>query len=133
MSGSGSNDERRNKEAIDPDISLEHTISTINSLPDDTMNSLSFDADEQKKERKRRKLQKRDSSESKRNKSVLHTHPLNQTSATESSKRLTKALKEIYKNDVLPLEQKFNLYNFCLPTNAGIQDSEFDAKPMVLR
>jgi GTPase SAR1 family protein len=123
----GRQDKRR---IIDPNISLEHTIGTIHSVTDDEgiMPSLSLDMDENMDDSNYKKRRK----ESKRKKSILHSYPMHQTAASESSRRLIKGLKEIYKTHVLPIEQKYNLYNFCLPTNAEIQDSEFDAKPMVL-
>jgi hypothetical protein len=85
----------------------------------------SWIADDSKKEHTRPK------SRTKRKKSVLHSYPVN-PSISESSSRIISQLKLLYKKKVMPIEQKYGLYNFCLPTNEEIQDSEFDAKPMVL-
>ncbi len=104
---------------------LEHTISTVHSIVDDG------DDDKSNVNGCKRKTYK-EPKQNEKKKSILHTYPVHQTAASEKSKKLIKKLKEIYKNDVLPIELKFNLYNYCLPTNAAIQDSEFDAKPMVL-
>jgi len=114
---------------IHPNLTLdgENTISTIHSsdpLQDDSFQVITNDGKNEK--------EAPESKAPKRKKSVLHTYPENQSTATAASRKLIKSLKEIYKNDVLPIEQKFGLYNFCLPTNAEIKDSEFDAKPMVL-
>eukprot|EP00571_Detonula_confervacea_P000662 CAMPEP_0172322696 /NCGR_PEP_ID=MMETSP1058-20130122/46632_1 /TAXON_ID=83371 /ORGANISM="Detonula confervacea, Strain CCMP 353" /LENGTH=641 /DNA_ID=CAMNT_0013038507 /DNA_START=80 /DNA_END=2005 /DNA_ORIENTATION=+ len=50
-----------------------------------------------------------------------------------SSKHIVKRLKELYHNHVLEAEKKYHLhFNFCLPTDGEIKDSEFDATPMVL-
>ena len=51
----------------------------------------------------------------------------------ESSQYIVKRLKELYHTHVLDAEKKYHLhYNFCLPTDGPINDSEFDATPMVL-
>ena len=78
--------------------------------------------------------QQKNNTSSKKNdrSSISQTYPFHQLAESEFSKTLIKKLKEIYKNDVLPVEQRFNLSKFCLPTSEEIQDSEFDAKPMVL-
>lgn len=52
--------------------------------------------------------------------------------ASHESKAIVAAIKEIYKAKVLPLEKKYQLHSLCLPTSGAIQDSEFDARPMVL-
>ena len=52
--------------------------------------------------------------------------------ASEESKAIVTAIKELYKTKVLPLEKKYLLHSLCLPTSGAIQDSEFDARPMVL-
>lgn len=52
--------------------------------------------------------------------------------STEESKRIVQAIKGIYKSKILPIEKKYNLHSLCLPTSGAIQDSEFDARPMVL-
>ena len=50
-----------------------------------------------------------------------------------SSKHIVKRLKELYRNHVVEAEKKYHLhFNFCLPTDGEIKDSEFDATPMVL-
>ena len=50
-----------------------------------------------------------------------------------SSKYIVERLKELYHNHVLEAEKQYHLhFNFCLPTDGEIKDSEFDAKPMVL-
>lgn len=41
-------------------------------------------------------------------------------------------LRELYKTKVLPIERKYHMYSFLLPTGGPIQDAEFDARPMVL-
>jgi len=51
---------------------------------------------------------------------------------SRNKNKLISNLKEIYKESVLPIERKFQLDSFCLPTNGEIQDAEFDARPMVL-
>ena len=116
--------------------SLAHTVSTIHM--DDT-SFPSIDGGDLNKKRRKDKDERNEASEldqsktkSKSRSNILHTHPIHQKSISENSRNLIRKLKEIYKNDVLPIEQKFNLYNFCLPTNEAIQDAEFDAKPMVL-
>jgi GTPase SAR1 family protein len=50
-----------------------------------------------------------------------------------SSKFIVKKLKELYHNHVLEAEKRYHLhFNFDLPTDGAINDSEFDASPMVL-
>ena len=50
-----------------------------------------------------------------------------------SSKYIVKKLKELYHDYVVEAEKKYHLhFNFCLPTDGEIKDSEFDATPMVL-
>lgn len=68
---------------------------------------------------------------SKRRPSAFQSFP-KESVASKTSQVIVENLKNIYKAKVLPIEKEFNLYNFCLPTNSEIQDSEFDAKPMVL-
>ena len=80
---------------------------------------------------KRPKEDAQPKSRTKRKKSVLDSYPVN-SSVSESSSRIILKLKHLYKEKVMPIEHKYGLYNFCLPTNEEIQDSEFDAKPMVL-
>ncbi len=63
-------------------------------------------------------------------KNILDAYPY--SSASDVSKRIITQLKSVYKLKVKPIESKFDLYSFCLPTNAPMQESEFDAKPMVL-
>ncbi len=52
--------------------------------------------------------------------------------ASKESKAIVSAIKDLYKTKVLPLEKKYQLHTLCLPTSGAIQDSEFDARPMVL-
>ena len=50
-----------------------------------------------------------------------------------SSAYIVKELKELYKGHVVDAEKNYHLhFNFCLPTDGEIKDSEFDATPMVL-
>lgn len=50
-----------------------------------------------------------------------------------SSAYIVKQLKELYKGHVVDAEKNYHLhFNFCLPTDGEIKDSEFDATPMVL-
>jgi len=50
-----------------------------------------------------------------------------------SSQFIVKQLKELYKGHVVDAEKSYHLhFNFCLPTDGEIKDSEFDATPMVL-
>ena len=50
-----------------------------------------------------------------------------------SSVYIVKQLKELYKGHVIGAEKSYHLhFNFCLPTDGEIKDSEFDATPMVL-
>ena len=50
-----------------------------------------------------------------------------------SSAYIVKQLKELYKGHVVDAEKSYHLhFNFCLPTDGEIKDSEFDATPMVL-
>ncbi|KAL7545618.1 hypothetical protein ACHAWF_008974 [Thalassiosira exigua] len=50
-----------------------------------------------------------------------------------SSEYIVKNLKELYHNHVVEAEKQYHLhFNFCLPTDGEIKDSEFDATPMVL-
>ena len=119
----------------DPNISLENTLSTIHSIEDDQNQNTTFenhDGDVFKKKRRNDDTLNETTESKRKKKSILHSYPVHQTRATETSMKLTQALKEIYKKHVLPIEERFELYDFCLPTNAEIQDSEFDAKPMVL-
>jgi hypothetical protein len=64
-------------------------------------------------------------------KSILEAYPMHKN-ASDASRNIIVQLKSLYQNRIRPIEHKFNLYNFCLPTNAEIHNSEFDAKPMVL-
>ncbi len=136
-------DEDRATAAVDDsNISFEHTMSTIHSLAEEEpsrdtttiFDTVHGDAFKRKRRTANSTLNEttQSSSTKRKKKSVLHTYPVHHTSATETSMKLTQALKKIYKTHVLPIEQRFALYDFCLPTNAEIQDSEFDAKPMVL-
>jgi len=70
----------------------------------------------------------------KKKKSALQsrTAATKQSNATKTSRKIVVQLKELYKQHIKPIEAKYGLYNFCLPTNAEMHDSEFDAKPMVL-
>ncbi len=63
-------------------------------------------------------------------KNILDAYP--NSSASDVSKKIITQLKSVYKLKVKPIESKFDLYSFCLPTSAPMQESEFDAKPMVL-
>jgi len=65
----------------------------------------------------------------KRRKKILEAYPMHQN-ASDTSRKIIQQLKSLYRDQVRPIEQ--NLYNFCLPTNAEIHESEFDANPMVL-
>lgn len=50
-----------------------------------------------------------------------------------SSTFIVKRLKELYQSHVLDAEKRYHLhFNFCLPTDGEIKESEFDATPMVL-
>lgn len=50
-----------------------------------------------------------------------------------SSAFIVKRLKELYQSHVLDAEKRYHLhFNFCLPTDGEIKESEFDATPMVL-
>jgi hypothetical protein len=50
-----------------------------------------------------------------------------------SSAFIVKRLKELYQSHVLDAEKRYHLhFNFCLPTDGEIKESEFDAAPMVL-
>ena len=50
-----------------------------------------------------------------------------------SAKFIVQRLKELYKNHVVDAEKQYHLhFNFRLPTDGEIKDSEFDAAPMVL-
>ena len=50
-----------------------------------------------------------------------------------SSTFIVKRLKELYQSYVLDAEKRYHLhFNFCLPTDGEIKESEFDATPMVL-
>mmetsp|Transcript_40616 Transcript_40616/g.85285 ORF Transcript_40616/g.85285 Transcript_40616/m.85285 type:complete len:610 (-) Transcript_40616:249-2078(-) len=50
-----------------------------------------------------------------------------------SSKYVVERLKQIYHKHILKAEKRYHLhFNFSLPTDGEIKDSEFDAKPMVL-
>ena len=50
-----------------------------------------------------------------------------------SAKFIVQRLKELYKNHVVDAEKQYHLhFNFSLPTDGEIKDSEFDAAPMVL-
>lgn len=68
----------------------------------------------------------------KKTKGLIDTFANKQIHATNASRTIIEKLKDLYKIKVKPIEQAFGLYNFCLPTNAELHDSEFDAKPMVL-
>lgn len=50
-----------------------------------------------------------------------------------SSSFTVKRLKDMYQSHVLDAETRYHLhFNFCLPTDGEIKESEFDATPMVL-
>jgi len=66
-----------------------------------------------------------------RKKSILHSNPMRATSC-DASRELISKIKDLYRGRVLPIEQKYGLYEFCLQTDGPIEDAEFDAKPMVL-
>jgi len=56
-----------------------------------------------------------------------------QNAEDASSKYIVNRLKEVYHKHVLKAEKRYHLhFNFCLPTDGEIKDSEFDATPMVL-
>lgn len=50
----------------------------------------------------------------------------------ETSKAIVTELRDLYKEHVLPIEQKYNLHSFLLPKGGEIRDSEFVANPIVL-
>ncbi len=70
----------------------------------------------------------------------LHPAPSREETSEEmndaddaSSKYIVKRLKELYRDHVVEAEKRYHLhFNFCLPTDGPIKDSEFDATPMVL-
>ena len=66
-----------------------------------------------------------------RKKSILFSNPMGATSCDASRQVITK-IKDLYKRVIMPIEHKYGLYDFCLQTDGPIEDSEFDAKPMVL-
>ncbi len=50
-----------------------------------------------------------------------------------SAKFIVQRLKELYRNHVVDAEKQYHLhFNFSLPTDGEIKDSEFDAAPIVL-
>ena len=50
-----------------------------------------------------------------------------------SYKDIVQKLKALYHDHVVEAEKRYHLhFNFCLPTDGEIKDSEFDATPMVL-
>lgn len=50
-----------------------------------------------------------------------------------SSRYIVDRLKRMYHDDVVEAERQYHMhFNFCLPTDGEIKDSEFEAKPMVL-
>lgn len=50
-----------------------------------------------------------------------------------SAKFIVQRLKELYRNHVITAEKQYHLhFNFSLPTDGEIKESEFDAAPMVL-
>lgn len=50
-----------------------------------------------------------------------------------SSKFILERLKDLYRKHVLKAEKRYHLhYNFGLPTDGELKESEFDATPMVL-
>lgn len=56
-----------------------------------------------------------------------------QDASMASSEYIVKQLKELYHSHVVEAEKRYHLhFNFCLPTDGEIKDSEFDATPMVL-
>ncbi len=78
-----------------------------------------------------------------------HYHPLMPSVSTESTstdsgngilsaddasaKFIVQRLKELYRNHVVTAEKQYHLhFNFSLPTDGEIKESEFDAAPMVL-
>lgn len=65
--------------------------------------------------------------------SALSSTSARQANSTSTSRTMINKLKTLYGSKVKPLEERYGLYNFCLPNgNAELNDSEFDAKPMVL-
>jgi len=65
---------------------------------------------------------------------VITTHEQNNLDEElEVSKYIVGRLKELYKNHVLEAEKQYHLhFNFCLPNDGELKDSEFDATPMVM-
>eukprot|EP00804_Cyclotella_cryptica_P011251 CCRYP_007754-RC/>CCRYP_007754-RC protein AED:0.07 eAED:0.07 QI:4475/0.9/1/1/0.5/0.27/11/543/571 len=66
---------------------------------------------------------------------TTHDSPsaINKSANDASSKFIVKKLKELYHSHVVEAEKRYHLhFNFCLPTDGEIKDSEFDATPMVL-
>lgn len=66
---------------------------------------------------------------------TTHDSPtaINDSANHASSKFIVKTLKELYHSHVVEAEKRYHLhFNFCLPTDGEIKDSEFDATPMVL-
>ncbi|KAL7516757.1 hypothetical protein ACHAWX_001737 [Stephanocyclus meneghinianus] len=66
---------------------------------------------------------------------TTHDSPtaINDSANHASSKFIVKKLKELYHSHVVEAEKRYHLhFNFCLPTDGEIKDSEFDATPMVL-
>jgi len=64
-------------------------------------------------------------------KSFLCSDPI-QATASDASRKTISQLKDIYKKTIKPIEQKFGLSKFCLPTDGELEDAEIEAKPMVL-
>jgi len=64
----------------------------------------------------------------------LNENPLNGEHANNdmNTKKIMIDLGDIYKSKVLPLERKYHLDSFCLPTCGEVKDVEFHSKPMVL-
>lgn len=77
------------------------------------------------------KLPTKEISRSERRKKLMDIcdEELNESS---ESRAIVKALKNLYKEKLLPLEKKYKLHSLCLPTSGAIHDTEFDARPMVL-
>ena len=63
-----------------------------------------------------------------------NTGVVNDNAAVDASSTfIVKRLKELYQSHVLDAEKRYHLhFNFCLPTDGEIKESEFDATPMVL-
>jgi len=63
---------------------------------------------------------------------VLGSKPKRAIPSGDSKQIIISKIKDLYNGTIMPIEQKYGLYDFCLPTDGRIEDAEFDAKPMVL-